>query len=84
MVHWGIEDFIKRHLRFKQPWNRKLVSSKDAVWQTLAVDIWLDGCEYAKDSQFKVFETTNFGWIVFGPETKTPDGNTPNKRIIKW
>jgi len=56
----------------------------DAVWQPLAENTWLNGCEYAAGSQFKCFETTNFGWIVFAPETLTPCGNIPGKRIIKW
>ena len=80
----NVEHFIKTHLRHKQHWNKRMIDMQNAVWQTLAEDTWLDGCEYAKDSQFKVFETSNFGWIVFGPETKTPDGNIPGKRIIKW
>ncbi len=80
----GIDSFIKSHLRYKQHWNKKLIDIKDAHWQTLEEDVWLDGCEYAKGSQFKVFETTNFGWVVFGPSTLTPDGKTPGKRIIKW
>jgi hypothetical protein len=84
MEFTNMEQFFKQHLRFKQHWNKKVISMHDAVWQTLTANTWIDGCEYAAGSQFKVFETTNFGWIVFGPETKTPDGNTPGKRIIKW
>ena len=80
----NVEHFIKIHLRYKQHWNRKLIGLPAAIWQTLDDNIWLDGCEYAKGSQFKVFETANFGWIVFDKDTKTPAGNTPGKRIIKW
>jgi hypothetical protein len=76
--------FIKSHLRYKQHWNKKVIGLTDAVWQTLTEDTWIDGVAYAKDSQFKVFETSNFGWIVFHPDTKTPDGKIPGKRIIKW
>ena len=84
MNYIELEQFFKRYLRTKQHWNKKVISMSDAIWQTLTDDIWLDGCEYAKGSQFKVFETTNFGWIVFEPETKTPSGNIPDKRIIKY
>ena len=78
------EEFIKRHLRYKQHWNKKVIGIRDAVWQTLERDTWMDGCEYAAGSQFKVLETTNFGFVVFGPDTKTPSGAAPGKRIIKW
>lgn len=84
MQYANVDSFIKQHLRFKQRWNKKVISLTDAVWQSLNDNTWLDGCEYAAGSLFKVFETTNFGWIVFGPETRTPDGQIPNKRIIKW
>lgn len=84
MNYQSLEQFFKQHLRFKQHWNKRVISMQDAVWQTLADNTWLDGCEYAAGSQFKIFETTNFGWVVFGPETKTPNGNVPNKRIIRW
>jgi len=84
MDYPGFEQFFKQHLRFKQHWNKKVISMQDATWQTLTADTHLSGCDYAKGSLFKIFETTNFGFIVFGPETKTPNGHTPNKRIIKW
>ena len=80
----GLEQFFKEHLRVKQHWNKRVIDLTNAVWQTLAADIWLDGCEYAKGSQFKVFETRNFGWIVFDKATRTPDGNVPGKHIIKY
>lgn len=84
MKYQSLEQFFKSHLRFKQHWNKKRIYSKDAHWQILEENTWLDGCEYAKGSRFKCLETTNFGWIVFDPETLTPNGNTPGKRIIKW
>ncbi len=80
----GLDQFFKQHLRFKQHWNKRCITLKDAVWQPLSTDTWLDGCEYASGSLFKCFETSNFGWIVFGPGTLTPSGNTPDKRIIKY
>lgn len=84
MDYVSLSDFIKNHLRYKQHWNKKTISMSDAQWQTLSNDTFLDGSCYAQGSQFKVFETTNFGWVVFGPETKSPNGHVPNKRILKW
>ena len=80
----SLEQFFKLHLRYKQHWNKKVITSSDAVWQPLTENTWLDGCSYAKGSLFKCFETTNFGWIVFDPNTLTPDGLYPGKRIIKY
>jgi len=80
----NLDSFFKKHLRFKQHWNKKIISMSDAIWQELEKDTWLNGCEYAKGSQFKCFETTNFGWIVFAPNTLTSNGNVPGKRIIKY
>jgi hypothetical protein len=80
----GIEAFIKKHIRYQQHWNKKLIDRASAKWQELEEDTFLDNCVYSRGSKFKVFETTNFGWIVFSTETRTPEGNTPNKRIIKW
>ena len=84
MNYSGLDDFFKKHLRFKQHWNKKRISTMDAVWQTLTEHTWLDGCEYAKGSEFKCFETENFGWIIFKDNTRTPSGHVPGKRIIKW
>lgn len=84
MKYESIEYFIKKHIRFKQHWNKKVIKMTDAVWQPLSEDTYIDGQEYAAGSMFKVFETTNFGWIVFDGNTKCPNGNIPNRRIIKW
>ncbi len=84
MTYISIDQFIKKHLRFKQHWNKKVIGMSDAVWQPLEDDTFLNECTYAKGSLFKVFETKNFGWIVFGPGTLTANGNTPNRRILKW
>ncbi len=80
----SIETFIMEHLRYKQHWNKKHITISDAIWQTLDNDTFLNGIVYATGSLFKVFETTNFGWIVFGPDTKTADGNIPFRRIVKY
>lgn len=56
----------------------------DAKWQQLNESTWIDGIEFATGCKFKVFETTNFGWIVFSPGSKTVDGNKPGRRIFKW
>ena len=84
MNYNGIEHFIKTHLRYKQHWKKKIILMSDAVWQTSEDDTSLGNCSYAKGSQFKVFETQNFGWVVFAPGTKTPSGDEPNRCIHKW
>lgn len=84
MTYPNMETFFKQHLHYKQHWNKRNISMNDAAWQSLTEDTWLAGCEYAKGSRFKVFETPNFGWIVFDQDARTPNGNIPDKRIIKW
>lgn len=84
MTYTSIEQFINKHLRFKQHWNKKTISSENAHWQFLDDDTYIDGIPYSKNSQFKVFETNNFGWIVFHHSTKTVNGDTPNKFMHKW
>jgi hypothetical protein len=84
MDYPGIEHFIKLHLRYKQHWNKKLISLSDAQWQPLENDTFLDGIEYAKGSLFKCFVTTNFGWVIFSPDTLTTRGHISGKRIIKY
>jgi hypothetical protein len=84
MEYKSIEQFIKEHLRYKQHWNKKQISMQDAHWQELKNDTHVGGIDYAKGSIFKVFETRNFGWIVFRRESLTPAGNTPGKFIHKW
>lgn len=80
----SVDEFIKKHLRTKQHWNKKLITMKDAIWQKLEEPTYLGNCTFAAGSTFKVFETQNFGWIVFDQNTKTVEGNTPNNRIFKW
>jgi hypothetical protein len=84
MNSFDLHDFIRMHLRFGKHWNKKNIGIGDAKWQELKEDTWLGGYEYAKGSQFKVFETTNFGWVVFRPDTKTPTGQIPGRKILKW
>lgn len=75
--------FIKTHMgKFRNGrYARKL---SDTVWQELERDTYLDNCVYAKGSKFKVWETSNFGWIAFHPDTKTADGHIPNKRLLRY
>ena len=84
MKFYNVEDFIKNHLRTGQHWNKKMIMMEDAKPQTLKEDSHIGGCEYAAGSEFKVFETQNFGWICFKGNTKTPDGKVPGKIIHKW
>jgi hypothetical protein len=50
-----------------------------AVWRTLDEDITFEGIRYAKGSRYKIFESENFGHVMFAPETLTPEGSTPGK-----
>lgn len=54
-----------------------------STWQTLSDDSEVNGVKYAKGSRYKAFTTRNFGWIVFHPDTKTPQGTTPRRRYHK-
>ena len=78
------EEFIKAHLRHGQHHKKRYVRIEDAKPQTLSEHTHIAGIEYAKGSEFKVFETQNFGWICFKGNTKTPDGKVPGKIIHKW
>lgn len=82
--YMNLDDFIKSHIRFGQHWNKKIVLIEDAKWQTLTENTYLNGITYAAGSPFKVFETQDFGWVVFGPDTRTADGNIPFRRILKY
>lgn len=84
MKYYNADEFINKHLRHGQHWNKKHIMMEDAKPQTLAEDTHIGGIEYAAGSEFKVFETANFGWICFKPNAKTPEGNTPGKFIHKW
>ena len=83
MTYTSTSEFIKSHIRYQQHWNTKVIDMTKAKWQSLSDDTYLDGTIYAKGSEFKVFETTNFGWIFFSPDTKTADGCIPHRRILK-
>lgn len=84
MQYFTVEEFIKKHLRFKQHWKKKVISMQDAEFQRLEADSHIGGIEYAEGSIFKVFETSNFGWVVFKRTSLTPDGNVPGRFIHKW
>lgn len=84
MKYESVEHFIESHIRYKQHWKKKSITMEDAVWQELNEDTWLDGIAYAKGSKFKVFESENFGWVVFHSDSKTTEGLTPARRILKW
>ena len=61
-----------------------LSSMKQAQMQTLKEDTKVEGVEFAKGSQYKVFETKNFGWLVFHSSSKTPSGGTPSRIIFQY
>jgi len=57
---------------------------RTAQWQQLTEDIWFDGYEYAAGSEFKVFETQDFGFVCFKPGSLTPQGHRPGRLIHKY
>lgn len=57
---------------------------KNAEWRTLEEDTFFDGMAYAKGSQYKVWETDNFGWVCFHHDSRTPDGNKPGRFLHKY
>jgi hypothetical protein len=57
---------------------------QNAQWETLPMNIWFNGYEYAVGSEYKRFESENFGYVVFSPDAKTPDGSIPGKRIHRF
>jgi len=85
---YSVDEFIKQHLRHGQHHRKRIIDMKAAIWQKLERDMTLcdsNNCyQFSKDSEFKVFETTNFGWIVFHPDSRTPEGAIPGRRIFKW
>jgi len=56
----------------------------NAKWQVLNEDTNFEGISYAKGSRFKVWEGSDFGYVGFAPESKTPEGNTPGKFLHKF
>ena len=63
--------------------NPKL-SIQNSTWQKLAEDIWFNGYEYAAGSEYKRWETDNFGFVVFKPGTLSPNGQAPYRLIHKY
>lgn len=57
---------------------------KAATWQTTTDDVMFEGIKYAKGSQYKVWETENFGWVCFHPSSLTPEGYSPGRFIHKF
>lgn len=82
MKHKSVGDFFpQQNIISHKP--RKLVQMPQN-WSVLAEDTAIDGISFAAGSQYKAFETKNFGWVVFHPDSKCPDGNTPGRRIFKF
>jgi hypothetical protein len=63
---------------------RPLKTLDKAEWRTLEEDTMFQGIMYAKGSKFKVFETKNFGWVVFATGTRTPTGNVPGRLVHQY
>jgi len=79
-----MENFFRKYLRTGQHWNKKVISMKDAKWQSMTEDEYLGQWMFPKGTIFKCFETTNFGWIVLHPDAVTAWGHKPAQRIFKF
>ena len=85
MKYKTVNDFFPQNLEsLAKNVRTRVYSLRNAEWRRLEDDTYVDGITYAKGSEYKVFETTNFGWVVFKPESKSPCGATPNKFIHKF
>lgn len=58
---------------------RQIQHLKNAKWQTLDKPTNMEGYGIPAGAQYKVFETKNFGWVVFAPI----EGYS-GKRIFKY
>lgn len=76
----SLESFFPKHSDRR----KKLMYLSNAQWQTLKQDTMIEGIKFSVGSRYKVFETKNFGWIVFDSKSVTPDGNIPGRRIFKF
>ena len=77
----NLEQLIKTYGKTKNGRPAKITNSE---WKALPEDIWIEHWKFKAGSMFKAFETTNFGWLVFAPDTKLANGAKPIKRIFKW
>lgn len=62
-------------------------SMKTSKWQVSTQDITLgNGKVIPAGAEYKAFESTNFGWLIFAPGTRTQDGYElqPSERMLKY
>lgn len=64
--------------------NGRIANMGNAEWKELPEDMWMEQWQFSKGSLVKVFETKNFGWIVFHASAKLTNGAEPVRRIFKW
>jgi hypothetical protein len=82
----GITQVIERYGKGKLMFRPKRHKSDKMVakWTKTEEEILVEQGRIAIGSEFKAFETNNFGWLVFAPGTKLVDGSILQKRIYKW
>lgn len=80
----SIADLIVKNIRHGQHWNKKHIGLSDAEWQPLLKDTYIGQNVFPAGTQFKVFETINFGWLVLHKDARTIEGAIPYRRIYKW
>jgi hypothetical protein len=63
---------------------RKSITLAKAEWHKLQHDTNFEGINFKAGSLFKFWETQNFGWVCFHPNSLTPDGNKPGKYLFRY
>lgn len=66
-------------------WNlcKRYTIKKPRIYK-LVENIWLEQWYIPKDTEVKMFETKNFGFIILPPETKDVRGFQIPKRIFRY
>lgn len=84
MKYKSVVDFFPHSPYVGRSYRRSTPKMNKAKWQTLSEDTSVDGIPFAAGSEYKVFETSNFGWVVFSSTARTPSGDIPGRRIFKY
>jgi hypothetical protein len=71
---------------FGSPTGRRnnLRKLEKAEWRTLPTHTMFDGYTYAAGSEYKFWETENFGYVLFRTNSLTPEGARPGRFIHRY
>jgi hypothetical protein len=64
--------------------NKSRPGITEAKWKPLVEDIHFERINWTKGTEYKMWETENFGYVAFKPDTLTAKGTIPNKRIFRF